>query len=206
MTAPQACPARCNRPRSPGERHPRGILWVVNRIAIVGPVESGKTTLAVRLGTRLSVPVLDLDDYYWRRSRLATDEEWITKHSELVSGERWVISGDYRAVAPARFRAADAVVWLDLPRPTCLYRATLRKLEGHPAPLTDSWRWIWRYANHGRHDTATALASSDLSCSIYRLRSSDDVTSFLSQIENLKGLWRVTVPGSWATRRPTTPQ
>jgi nicotinamide riboside kinase len=161
-----------------------GHALAVNRIAIVGPVASGKTTLATCLGSRLRLPVADLDDYYWRQFPLPTDEEWVAKHSELISGDRWIISGDYRAVANSRFHAADAVVWLDLPRPMLLYRVTLRKLKGHPAPLGDSWRWILRYANHGRHDTATALANPQLNCSIYRLRSSKDVTSFLNQVEN----------------------
>ncbi len=104
-------------------------------------------------------------------------------HSELISGDRWIVSGDYRAVAEARFQAADAVVWLDLPRSTCLARATVRKVKGNPAPLLESWRWIRRYASHGRRDTATALASSRLTCSVYRLRSPYDVTSFLRHID-----------------------
>ena len=167
-----------------GKEHPRSMIGVVNRIAIVGPVASGKTTFSARLGTRLGLPVFDLDDYYWRQLPQPTEEEWIQKHSELISGDRWIISGDYHAVASARFQAADAVVWLDLPRSRCLYRATLRNLKGNPAPLCDSWRWIWRYANHGRLDTATALTSPDLTCSIYHFRSSNDVNSFLSQIES----------------------
>jgi adenylate kinase family enzyme len=44
-------------------------------VAIVGPVASGKTTLASQLGSRLNLPVFDLDDYYWRQSPLPTDEE-----------------------------------------------------------------------------------------------------------------------------------
>jgi nicotinamide riboside kinase len=153
----------------------------VNRVAIVGPVASGKTTVAARLGSRLGLPVLDLDEFYWRQSPLPTDEEWAARHRELIRPDQWIISGDYRAVADARFSAADAVVWLDLPRSTCLYRATLRKLTGDPSPLIDCWRWIWRYKNNGRHDTATSLANPHLTCTIFRLRSPGDVTSFLTE-------------------------
>jgi adenylate kinase family enzyme len=150
----------------------------------VGPVASGKTTLAARLGSILGLPVIDLDDYYWRQTPLPTDEQWAARHAELIKGDRWIISGDYRAVAPVRFHAADAVVWLDLPRAICICRATARKLKGNPTPLVNSWRWIWRYANHGRPDTATALASSDLTCTIHRLRSSSDVKSFLGELQS----------------------
>jgi hypothetical protein len=167
-----------------GTATPLGHALVLNRIAIVGPVASGKTTLATRLGSSLDLPVIDLDDYYWRQDPLPTDEEWVAEHSELISGDRWIISGDYRAVAEVRFRAADVVVWLDLSRVTCLFRATARKLKGNPTPIVDSWRWIWRYPSHGRRDTAVALDNTLLTCSIYRLRSSSDVSSFLSQIES----------------------
>lgn len=154
----------------------------VKRIAVVGPVASGKTTLAIRLGSLLDLPIFDLDEFYWRQSPLPTDEEWVKKHSELISGDRWIISGDYRAIADARFLAAEGVVWLDLPRRTCFRRVTIRKLKGNPAPLLETWRWIWRYANHGRHETAVSLANPDLTCTVYRLRSSNDVTSFLTKI------------------------
>jgi adenylate kinase family enzyme len=156
----------------------------VDRIAIVGPVASGKTTLATSLGSISGLPVIELDDYYWRQSTLPTDEQWAARHAELISGDRWIISGDYRAVAGARFQAADIVVWVDLSWPRCLVRATARKLKGNPTPLLNSWSWIWRYANHGRHDTAAALASADLTCKIHRLRSTSDVNSFLGQFQN----------------------
>jgi hypothetical protein len=159
-----------------------GILEAVIRIAIVGPVASGKTTLATQIGGKLDLPVLDLDAHYYGRDPLPTAEEWAAKHDELIGSERWVIAGDYRAVADARFAVADAVVWLDLPRRACLYRVTKRKLRGNPSPLVDCWRWIWRYPNHGRHETATSLANPTLTCRIYRLHSSRDVASFLCNL------------------------
>lgn len=167
----------------PGGGYAVGHADEVNRVAVVGPVASGKTTVATRLRSELGLPVLDLDDYYWPHTPLPTDEEWTAKHRELIERERWIISGDYRAVAGARFSAADTVVWLDLPRSTCLYRATLRRLKGNSAHLVDCWRWIWRYAKCGRHETATALANPQLTCTIYRLRSTRAVTSFLNEIE-----------------------
>lgn len=153
----------------------------VERIAVVGPIASGKTTVAARLGASLGLPVVELDDHYWRHTPRPTDEEWATRHFALIRGDRWVISGDYRSVASVRFQAADMVVWLDLPRSTCLFRATVRKMKGNPAPIGDSWRWIWRYPAHGRLDTASALADPDLTCSVVRLHSSAEVVTFLRQ-------------------------
>jgi hypothetical protein len=155
----------------------------VKRLAIVGPVASGKTTLARRLSPILGLPVHDLDDSYWRRDTRPTEAEWIATHRALVEGERWVISGDYRALAPERCKAADVVIWLDLPRRTCLVRALRRKRKGNPTPLLDCWRWIWRYPAHGRRETATALADPTLTCTILRLRNAADVASFLQSLD-----------------------
>jgi uridine kinase len=152
----------------------------MERIAIVGPVASGKTSLARRLGSTLGLPLVDLDDYYWRLRPVPTENEWTEIHRRLIGGDRWIIAGDYRAVAAARFKAADVVIWLDLPRHTCLSRVTRRKIRGNPSPLFECWRWIWRYPEHGRRETATALADPALTCAVHRLRSSSEVTSFLS--------------------------
>jgi uridine kinase len=156
----------------------------VNRIAIVGPVASGKTTLARRLGPKLGLPVIDLDESYWRSTPLPTEAEWADRHRELIAGDRWIISGDYRAVAPARFAAADTVIWLDPPRRTCLFRVTRRKLAGNPTPLLDSWRWIGRYRAHGRIETTAALAHPALTCIVHRLRTSSEVASFLGALDS----------------------
>jgi len=76
--------------------------------------------VAARLSSDLALPVIDLDDYYWCQTPVPTDGGMGAKHRELTERDRWIISGDYRAVADARFSAADTVVWLDLPRATCL--------------------------------------------------------------------------------------
>jgi hypothetical protein len=156
----------------------------VDRIAIVGPVASGKTTLARHLGPKLGLPVFDLDDYYWRSRPVPTEEEWAERHRELIGGDQWIISGDYRAVAAARFEAADVVIWLDLPRRTCLRRVTLRKMKGNPSPLLECWRWIWHYPKHGRRETATTLAEPALTCTLHRLRTSSEMKSLLAWLES----------------------
>jgi adenylate kinase family enzyme len=155
----------------------------VDRIAIVGPVASGKTTLARRLAPLLGLPVVDLDHFYWRAIPRPTEEEWIHTHQELIGGDHWIMAGDYRAVAEARFRAAEAVIWLDLPRHTCLARVTRRKTKGNPSPLVECWRWIWRYPTHGRRETAAVLADPTLTCAVLHLRTSSEVASFLRALE-----------------------
>lgn len=91
----------------------------VRRIAIVGPVAAGKSTLARHLGARLALPVVELDDVRWRSGRRFSDAEWAATHHQLLQPECWIIAGDHRAVAAERFAAADTIVWLDLGRAIC---------------------------------------------------------------------------------------
>src|SRR5215471_17029117 len=128
---------------------PAGRDALLRRIAVIGPVASGKSTLARQLGHRLGLPVIELDDVHWG-GPLLSDREWASVHGRLLAGERWIIAGDYRAVAGERFAAADTVVWLDLPRPVCLWRACLRR---NALPKLACVRWIWRYPAHGRQQT-----------------------------------------------------
>jgi len=48
-------------------------------------------------------------------------------HRRLLEPERWIIAGDYWAVAGERFTDTDTVVWLDLPRRLCWWRVCFRR-------------------------------------------------------------------------------
>lgn len=148
--------------------------WRMKRVAVIGPVGAGKTTFGRSLSKQLGVPFVDLDDLYWRRDPIPTDAEWIEIHDAAVVEDAWVIAGDYRAVARTRFAMADAVVWLDYPRRTCIVQATRRHLRGYPSRLRDCLRWIWAYPGHGRRETERTLAEFT-ELPVHRLRSRSEL-------------------------------
>jgi glycosyltransferase involved in cell wall biosynthesis/adenylate kinase family enzyme len=93
------------------ERTPR-------RIHIVGGPGSGKTTLAHRLGERLALPVHELDriafegaDFEWRPL-----EERLHDVSSIATTSSWVSEGMWLGWTSDLFRAADLIIWLDVPR------------------------------------------------------------------------------------------
>lgn len=146
----------------------------VQRIAIVGPVASGKTTLARSISSTLGLPLIDLDDLYWRRLPVPNEAEWAEIHEAAIVRDAWVIAGDYRAVARSRFVRAEVVVWLDLPRWVCIARAVRRHISGYPGRLYDCVRWIWRYPGQGRHETDDLLAQM-VELKVYRVRHRSDL-------------------------------
>ncbi len=83
-----------------------------NRIMIIGCPEAGKTTFSNELGKRLKLLVVHLDVLNWRDNwtpvSRETFDELLLKE---VSGERWIIDGNYGRTIPLRLKYADVVVY-----------------------------------------------------------------------------------------------
>jgi adenylate kinase family enzyme len=133
----------------------------MNRIAVIGCSGSGKSVLARQMGARLDLPVHHLDRLYWKPGwvRPAPDD-WVGIQEDLVSGERWILDGNYGGTLQIRLEACDTAVFLALSRYHCLFRVIKRSLvdwgklrpdlnSGCPDQLPDwEWiRWIWNYPN-----------------------------------------------------------
>lgn len=88
-----------------------------DRICILGPSNSGKSTLAVAIGDRLGVPVVHLDRLYH-----LPETDWLPRgagdflalHDAAVAGDRWVMDGNYSIGLPQRFDRATGVILLDV--------------------------------------------------------------------------------------------
>ena len=100
----------------------------MRRIVVVGGPGSGKTTVAAALATALGVPHVELDALWWEPGWTpATAALFESRVRHAIAGDAWVVDGNYldeggRAV----WRAADTLVWLDLPRRTCIVRVVRR--------------------------------------------------------------------------------
>ena len=98
-----------------------------HRIVVVGTTGSGKTTLAGELAQRLEVPHVELDALHWEPNWVeAPIEIFRERVVHAVSGEAWVIDGNYSAVRDIVWSRADTIVWLDYSLPIILCRLTRR--------------------------------------------------------------------------------
>ena len=108
------------------KRLPRPMEGTINmkRVLIIGSSGSGKSTLARQLGSKLELPVIHLDRHYWHPGWVGTpQDQWQRTVSRLVQRESWIIDGNYRGTLAMRLKAADSVVFLDLPPWICAMRA-----------------------------------------------------------------------------------
>lgn len=102
----------------------------MDRIAIIGCGGSGKSRLARELAAALGVTPLHLDALYYDTDwNPLPKDEFAALQRGLVTAPRWVIDGNYASSLPIRLAAADTVIFLDLPAPTCLCGVVQRRLR-----------------------------------------------------------------------------
>ncbi len=101
------------------------------RICVLGPSNSGKSTLATAIGRKLGLPVVHLDRlYHLPRTDWAPRprEDFVALHDEAIAGDRWIMDGNYSVCMPQRFRRATGVIYLDVSTTLSLCRYLRRTL------------------------------------------------------------------------------
>lgn len=101
------------------------------RICILGPSNSGKSTLAVAISAATGVPVVHLDVL-----RHVPGSQWAEReaddfgrlHDAAIEAERWVMEGNYSQWLPQRLERATGLIVLDVSTVTSLGRYLRRTL------------------------------------------------------------------------------
>ncbi len=113
----------------------------MERIIVIGCGGSGKTTLSHQLGDLLSIPVHHLDRLFWDPGWVKVERNaFFKKQEQIISGDRWLIDGNYGSTMEARIARADTILFLDLPTTHCLWNVIKRffQYQGKSRPdMTD---------------------------------------------------------------------
>jgi adenylate kinase family enzyme len=131
-------------------------LAAAKRILILGSSGSGKTSLAIRLGDILHIPLIHLDAHFWQPGWVSTpQEEWRAQVEAMVQQPCWIMDGTYERTLDVRLPAADAVICVECSRYLCLWRVLKRKLTVDDLQRPDApagqildrsfLRYIWQY-------------------------------------------------------------
>lgn len=141
------------------------------RIIILGPTNSGKSTLAVALAHKLDIPAIHLDRLQHMPNtnwQVRPEEEFAALHDRAILEPSWVIDGGYSRLAPRRVRRATGILVIDAGLATrygrYFYRTLLQKsragaLDGEQDTL--NWpmlRWLWKSRNAADKYRRLALA------------------------------------------------
>ena len=169
----------------------------MQRITIIGSGGSGKSTLAVRLGSLLQLPVHHLDSLYWKPGWVETERsKWVAIQQSLVDTGSWIIDGNYGGTIDIRLEASDTVIFLDMNRFTCLFRAikrTLKHFGKHRADMGDGCnerfdfnfvRWIYGFPKKKKPEIIEMLSKLEPSVRVHVLTNRADVEMFVSGLKN----------------------
>lgn len=170
------------------------------RVSIVGCPGSGKTTVSRRLAACLDVSFIELDSIFHQPGWVELPRDTFrTRVRERLDTDGWVIDGNYSAVQDLVWRAADTVVWLDLPRHVVMRRVTARTLRraitrerlwnNNREPLTNFYRldpehniirWAWiKYPEYVERYADAACDPANAHLRFIRLRSQREIDSFI---------------------------
>ncbi len=119
------------------------------RLCILGPSNSGKSTLAVAIANARGLEAIHLDQLHH-----LPDSDWVPRpavdfaalHDATILGESWVIEGNYTRLLPQRLARATGLLLLDVPTSVSLYRYVRRcwferQRHGALAGGRDSVKW-----------------------------------------------------------------
>jgi adenylate kinase family enzyme len=166
----------------------------MRRIVVIGCLGSGKTTLALRLGQRLALPVVHLDVLFWRPGWTASDTpSFRDRVSQAIAGCAWIVDSSYATQTfDLSLPRADAIVFLQRQRWSCLWRLAWRSIFGRaddspdlPAGCLEQLDWglfvrVWRYERVTRKRVEAARRAHGPDVPVVRLRSDREVAAILA--------------------------
>ncbi len=88
----------------------------LRRVVVVGTSGAGKTTLAGQLAHILDMPHVELDAYRHGPNWTETpDDIFRQRIAETLTGQHWVVDGNYSVARDIVWARATTIVWLDYP-------------------------------------------------------------------------------------------
>jgi adenylate kinase family enzyme len=169
------------------------------RILIIGSGGAGKSTFSRALAERVGLPVIHLDQHFWKSGWQPTPrEEWNAVVAELTARDEWIMDGNYSGSLSMRLKRCDAVVFFVFPRWVCLWGVVKRRLStgsrtrpdmapGCAERLTLEFiLWIWNYPRATRPRIAAALLAAGADIEVITVSSRDDVRQVLAACDSVR--------------------
>ena len=170
-------------------------LDIMKKIILIGSGGAGKSTLARQLGAALQIEVIHLDALFWKPNWTPVQrEKQVEIQKELVNKEEWIIDGNYGGTIDIRLQAADTIIFLDIPRTICVYRAFKRMIQYRNKTRPDMGKdcnerldinflkWIWRYPKTKRPDIVKKLEGLSTEKQIIILQTPKQIQQFIENI------------------------
>ncbi len=133
-----------------------------------------------------------------------------------MRGECWIMDGNYRSTLDQRIPEADTIIFLDLPRLTCLRRVVKRRVQyhgktrpdmgpGNPERIDASFlKWIWNYPRDARPRVLALLDEAMANGKqVFRLRNDAEIDALIATARMKTPMQNVLVFGSSGAGKST---
>lgn len=169
----------------------------MKKILVIGSGGAGKSTFARRLHQLTGIELIHLDKIYWKPNWVeSSKDEWRKTVENLIEKDSWIMDGNYGGTMETRIAACDTIVFLDLPRTICVWRAFKRSLFYKKSTRPDMaagcnekidleylkfLKWIWDYPTRTKPKVEALLKQFQDTKTIVRLRSNSEVENFFAK-------------------------
>lgn len=163
------------------------------KILIIGSGGAGKSTFASRLHELTGIELIHLDKLYWQPNWVEpSKDEWKKTIEGLIKKDSWIMDGNYSGTMEMRIAACDTMIFLDLPRTLCVWRAVRRFLlykknsrpdmaEGCDEQFDLKFlKWIWDYPKRSKPKVEALLKRFENEKTIIYLESKWEIENFLA--------------------------
>ena len=97
------------------------------KIIVLGCSGSGKSTFSKKLHSITGLPLIHLDNVWWKTDKTHISREEFDRELEHMFNENaWILDGDYSRTYEVRFQACDTVIFLDYDFEKCMEGITER--------------------------------------------------------------------------------
>ncbi len=164
----------------------------MERILIIGCSCAGKSRLARALREKLGLPVVHLDQLWWKPGWEAADrEEFDARLDVVLEMDKWIMDGNFSRTMERRLQKCDTILYLDFNRWECLWGLCQRLLGSHGKVRPDmaqgcperfDWdflKWIWNFNKNNRVRNYTWIAKAKHARAIV-LKNRKEVDQFLA--------------------------
>jgi adenylate kinase family enzyme len=163
---------------------------------VIGCSGSGKSTLSRELSSALSIPHVPMDrDIFWLPGWNMRDRAAIRiLLQETVRGPAWLLDGTSPGTLDIRLPRAEAVIWMRLPRISCLIGVVKRRLRyrgtnrpdlpvGCPEKIDLPFlRYIWNFERTETPEILEAMAKHGAHVPVVVVKSRKEAKALLAEV------------------------
>ena len=164
----------------------------MRRILAIDSGGAGKSTVTSELHKILGLPIIRLDEHYWRPGWVRPDHaEWGGEVKELIQKDEWIMDGNYRGTLNIRLEKSDTVILFNFNRFLCLCSAFTRSLNknqpfdkaiGNKNKL--SWDLVKKIITFPKRDLGRKLETHKGTNKIFIVRNRKEADELLKKLAN----------------------